>query len=170
GYRIELGEIENRLLDYAGIKEVLVVVKGVAERNLVSYITGEREIGLSELQEYLGRELPGYMIPSYFVQVEEFPLTANGKIDVKALPGHGHAGLTTGNYSAPRNETEEKLVTIWNEILGTDPAVATIGIEDDFFRLGGNSLSLVKLVSIVNKEFNVKIPITEVFKEAKISH
>ena len=145
GYRIELIEIESRLLKHEVIKEAVVISKEDPQggKYLAAYFTGERELTGMELREHLSKELPDYMIPSSFIQLEKLPLTSNGKIDRKALP-EPDGNINTGvKYEAPTNETEHKLVEIWREILG----VESIGINDNFFTLGGHSLKATTLVS-----------------------
>ncbi|MCU0287531.1 MAG: amino acid adenylation domain-containing protein, partial [Acidobacteria bacterium] len=176
GYRIELGEIENRLLSHSDIKKACVLTKegaGSNQQYLVAYIIAGKKFAVSELREYLSTELPDYMIPSFFVQVEDFPLTPNGKINVKAFPGP--PALAGSEYIAPRNEIEEKLAGIWRAVLGGDTAAnstanptRSIGIDDNFFELGGHSLRATILVSRIHKTFNVKLPLAEVFSTPTI--
>ena len=166
GYRIELGEIESRLLKYELIKEAVVIAKEGPQGNnyLVAYLAGERELTVTELREHLSQELPEYMIPSYFVQLEKLPLTPNGKIDRKVLP-EPNGSITTGvAYEAPSNEIEHQLVQIWRELLGVD----RFGISDNFFTLGGHSLKATILVSKIHKEFQVELPLKEIFKNPTI--
>jgi amino acid adenylation domain-containing protein len=163
GFRIELGEIENRLLKHHEIKEAVVVVKeekGVNQTYLCGYIVSTREFSTSELREYLSCDLPDYMIPSYFVQLEKIPLNPNGKLDRKSLPVPGFKAGET--YAAPRNEKEAVLVEIWAGVLGVEKD--RIGIDADFFDLGGHSLKATSLVSRVHKELNIKIPLEEIIR------
>ncbi|MGB7606025.1 MAG: amino acid adenylation domain-containing protein, partial [Lutisporaceae bacterium] len=166
GYRIELGEIETQLLSYQGVKEVIVTAKedNSGSKYLCAYLVGERDFTVGELRQHLGKELPDYMIPSYFVQLEKLPLTVNGKIDRKALPepdGSMASGIT---YEAPTNAVEEKLVTIWQEILKIDK----IGIRDNFFELGGHSLKATSMVGKIQKELEVEILLKEIFQGSTI--
>ncbi|MFC2146114.1 amino acid adenylation domain-containing protein, partial [Acidobacteriota bacterium] len=173
GFRIELGEIENRLLRHDEIKETVVLAKEneSGEKFLCAYIVSNNAIPVSELREYLSKELPEYMIPAYFVKMEEIPLTANGKVDRKALPVHE---LPSGeNYAAPGDEIEKQLVMIWAQILGRDPSHTSqshasqlhesIGIHDNFFELGGHSLKATIMVAEIHKALNVRIPLAEIF-------
>ncbi|MCX6581803.1 MAG: amino acid adenylation domain-containing protein [Candidatus Aminicenantes bacterium] len=170
GFRIELGEIEDRLLRHESIKEAAVLVNGeggAEKRYLIAYIVLKKEIEASELREYLRGKLPDYMIPSYFVPLEKIPLTPNGKIDRRALPGPG-LDVSDG-YAAPGNEIEKKLVRLWAEILGRDALHASqlqtsIGINDNFFQLGGHSLKATILVSKIHKELEVKVELMEIFR------
>jgi amino acid adenylation domain-containing protein len=160
GYRIELGEIENRLSAYPGIKSVVVLAREdeCGDNYLCAYVVCEREYDDAGLRQFLLKGLPEYMIPSYFVSLEKLPLTSNGKIDRKALP---KPGLKPGeNYMAPRDEIETKLVQLWSETLGKEG----IGINDNFFRLGGHSLKAIGLVNRIQKHFGVKIAMQMLFQ------
>jgi amino acid adenylation domain-containing protein len=166
GFRIELGEIENQLLRNPLIQETVVIANkdNSGDNYLCAYIVAERELTVQELREYLAQELPDYMIPSYFLQLDKLPLTPNGKIDRKALP-ESEGNIQTGvEYEAPRNEIEEKLAAIWQEILG----VEKIGINDNFFELGGHSLNATTVVSRIYKELNVEMPLRELFQTPTI--
>ncbi|MDQ1354370.1 MAG: iturin family lipopeptide synthetase, partial [Acidobacteriota bacterium] len=172
GFRIELGEIENRLLSFPGIRESLVLAQEEerGDKYLCAYVVSEGSV-ISKLREYLAMELPDYMIPSYFVQIKKIPLTANGKIDRSALP---KPELKVGvSYTAPRDEIETKLAAIWSEVLGRDESHTSqlqksIGIDDNFFQLGGHSLKATILVAKIHKAFDVKIPLLEIFKNSRI--
>ncbi|MDQ1355193.1 MAG: hypothetical protein QG657_5503, partial [Acidobacteriota bacterium] len=173
GFRIELGEIEAQLTNNTNIKEAVATVlageKG--DKYLCAYFVSDKELRIPELRETLVKKLPDYMIPSYFVQLEKFPLTANGKIDRKALP---EPGLKAGDsYIAPRDGIEEKLVLLWSEILGKDPLhvsqlQTSIGIDDNFFESGGHSLRAMTLVSRIRKEFDVEFPLGNIFSEPTV--
>jgi len=165
GFRIELGEIENRLVNHTDIKEALVTAKTdeCGDKYLCAYIVSARELEVAELKEYLAGGLPNYMIPSHFVFLEKIPLTPNGKIDRKALPQPEPE--KTDNYTAPRDEIENKLLTLWLEILGKD---RLIGITDNFFEVGGHSLRATVLTSRIQKEWDVNVPLAELFKSPTI--
>ncbi|KPV61176.1 hypothetical protein QJ48_01395, partial [Paenibacillus sp. A3] len=165
GYRIEIGEVETQLLKAEGVKEAVVVIRedGNGQKALCAYFTADEELQASGLRSVMSQELPGYMIPSYFVQLERLPLTPNGKIDRKALPAP-EGGASGSEYTAPRTPLEAKLVRIWQEVLG----VATVGVKDNFFDLGGHSLRATTLVSKVHKELNVDLPLRDVFRYATI--
>jgi amino acid adenylation domain-containing protein len=177
GFRIELGEIENHLLDHKGIKEAIVKVieagatvgntggNAKEDRYLCAYMVAERTFEVSELRGYLSKELPDYMVPTYFVQLEKMPLTPSGKIDRKRLPQSG-IGKTGKEYTPPRNKVEEKLQEIWSLALGKEKSV--IGITDDFFEVGGHSLKATILASRIHKEFNLKVPLVEIFRTPTI--
>ncbi|MCU0289388.1 MAG: amino acid adenylation domain-containing protein, partial [Acidobacteria bacterium] len=166
GFRIETGEIESRLLKKTGIKNAAVLAKQDPEGNkyLCAYIVTQHDIDPTDLREYLSKDLPEYMIPTYFTQLETLPLTPNGKVDRKALP---HPEVTVDDaYSAPRNGAEIKLTEIWSRVLGINKDI--IGIDSDFFQLGGHSLKTIMLTSLIHKEFNIKIPLEEFFKTRTI--
>jgi putative pyridoxal-dependent aspartate 1-decarboxylase len=168
GYRIELGEIEHALQSHGAIEAAVVVVKGNQnnEKELVAYITGKEEQHASDLRAYLKEILPDYMLPVYYVQLQALPLNANGKVDKKSLPDPQGLGLTSGvAYIAPRNVREAKLVEIWENVLQRE----RIGVEDDFFALGGHSLKAIRLISLIQKQLGVKLGIRNVFEEQSIS-
>jgi acyl carrier protein len=166
GFRVELGEIEKRLAMHPGIKEAVTTSRldNKGDKYLCSYIIPKKELDISELKEYLAKTLPDYMIPSYFVQMEKIPLTPNGKLDCKALPGPKLE--IDKEYEAPRDKVEEKLVDIWAEVLGIEKEIP--GINSNFFELGGHSLRATILVSKIKKNFNVNIPLIEIFKTPTI--
>ncbi|WP_173965704.1 non-ribosomal peptide synthetase, partial [Flavobacterium collinsii] len=137
GYRIELGEIENVLSSVRGISQCCVLAKEDSNDNkrLVGYVVVEGKLDRAALQEQLKLSLPEYMIPMIWVELEEMPLTSNGKLDRKALPDPDSSDLSTKEYVAPRTETEQQLVQIWENLLG----VEKVGVHDNFFELGGHS-------------------------------
>ncbi len=166
GFRIELGEIENSLLKHEKIKEAVVIDRTGADgdKYICAYVVPVGELDLPEVREYLSKGLPGYMVPSYFVQVDEIPLSPSGKVDRKALPDPGV--MAGREYVAPRNVVEKKLVQIWSEVLSLPED--SIGIEDNFFILGGHSLKVVVMLAKLHKEFNIKLPVMEIFKDPTI--
>ncbi|MCP5054018.1 MAG: AMP-binding protein, partial [bacterium] len=151
GSRIELAEIETRLVKHADIKESVVHTgtEKDGEKYLCAYIISSRDIPDSELREYVLKYLPAYMLPSYFVRLAAIPLTPNGKIDRKALPGP--AIKVDEGYITPASVIEKKLLEIWVEVLGIGRD--RIGIESNFFQLGGHSLKATLLVSEIYKTF-----------------
>lgn len=166
GFRIELEEIENQLFKYKDITNCVVIAKNIQEdKYIFAYYISSKEIPVSELREYLSGILPEYMIPSYFIKIEEMPLNTNGKIDRKALP-ESDGIINTGNeYIAPTNMVEKKLMKIWQEVL----KVEKIGINDSFFELGGHSLLAIKLISKIKEDFNIEIPLQILFQTKTIS-
>ncbi len=166
GFRIELGEIENSLLQHHEISSATVVAKEVidGDKQLVAYFVSDKEVEPFELRSFLKRSLPDYMIPSFFVDMEKLPLTPNGKIDRKALPEvDGSVGICV-EYVAPSNVIQEKLVEIWQDVLG----IERIGIHDNFFDLGGHSLKATKVVSRIDKDLDVDIALRDIFESQTI--
>ncbi|PJI07373.1 MULTISPECIES: non-ribosomal peptide synthetase [Clostridium] len=165
GFRIELGEIESNILKLEGIKETIVLARdGAVNKYLCAYYAGEKEYSVGEFREELKKSMPDYMVPSYFIKLESMPLTLNGKINRKALPEPQGKIDTGAEYEAPRNEIEQKLVQIWEDVLG----VQDIGINDDFFSLGGDSLSATTLTGRIFKVLNVEVPLKEIFNNGNI--
>ena len=167
GHRVELGEIEQVLQSQQDIDQCVVVTATVqGDPVIVSYLVSATVVDKQQLRLSLGRELPDYMLPSYYVFLDKFPLTPNGKIDKKALPPVNEADVIQQEYIAPSNETEEKLVVIWEEVLQKNK----IGVGDIFFALGGHSLKATQVISKIQKEFNIKIELKELYKEPTITN
>ncbi|MCU4825161.1 amino acid adenylation domain-containing protein, partial [Bacillus cereus] len=166
GFRIELGEIENKLQKYKKIKETVVTTRNDKNGNkyICAYYTSEKGIPNNKLREFLRSSLPEYMIPTYFLNLDKFPLTENGKIDKRALPTPDISHNTNLQYEAPKNDTEKKLVAIWENVLERE----RIGINDDFFDLGGHSLKASMVISRIRKRFGVEVRIKEVFENSTI--
>jgi arthrofactin-type cyclic lipopeptide synthetase C len=146
GVRIELGEIESQLAQLPGIEEALVLAREdePGQQRLVAYfIENGGTTPLTELRAAMLSTLPGYMVPSAFVRLDAWPLTANGKVDRRALPAPDRDALFTGEYQAPEGEMEIALAQIWSELL----QVERVGRHDNFFELGGHSLLAVTLVA-----------------------
>lgn len=169
GYRIEPGEIEAALRQYEAVTDAVVTTfrNKDEEEELVGYITGSADFNVRALRSFLAQQLPAYMIPGHFVQLDSMPLTPNGKIDKKALPSAQGMSMVTGTaYVGPRNRDEERLVEAWSELLEKDKT--TIGIHDNFFELGGQSLSAIRLMGIISKELSMKIPLSLIFENPTI--
>ena len=145
GYRIELGEVETQLLDYPGVREVVVLAREDApgEKRLVAYVVGEETIETEALRSHLVERLPSYMVPAAYVRLHALPLTPNGKLDRKALPVPGHDAYPTRKYEAPVGETEQALAEVWSELFGK----RQVGRWDNFFELGGHSLLAVQVIA-----------------------
>jgi len=146
GYRIELGEIETALQKHVNITAAAVIAKEnqQQEKELVAYIVSKQTLNTTEIRNYLSNSLPLYMLPSHYVQLDALPLNANGKLDKKALPNPETLGLSSGvAYIAPTNEVEKHLVAVYEEVLKKHP----IGINEDFFALGGDSIKSIQAVS-----------------------
>jgi acyl-CoA synthetase (AMP-forming)/AMP-acid ligase II/acyl carrier protein len=167
GYRIELGEIEQALSSHPEAKQAVVIARPLnnnTDKELIAYTTGEATA--EELKAYLKEKLPSYMVPSYYVKLENIPLTSNGKVDRKDLPDPEGTGLKQEEYIAPSTETEKSLVKLWSEVLGVEEA--TLSIKADFFDLGGHSLKALKLMSLLQKSFGLKNDVRFVFENLTI--
>ncbi|MFW0739614.1 amino acid adenylation domain-containing protein [Flavobacterium sp. T12S277] len=165
GHRIELGEIEQVLQSQEGIDQCVVVTATVqGDLVIVSYLVSATTVNKQQLRQSLSRELPEYMLPSYYVFLEQFPLTPNGKIDKKALPPVSTDDVIQQEYVAPTNEIEEKLVAIWQDILKLEK----IGITDNFFELGGNSLKATVLINRINKAFDTRFSIEDLYETQNV--
>ncbi|MFT5823205.1 MAG: amino acid adenylation domain-containing protein [Crocinitomix sp.] len=162
GFRVELGEIEQALSKYKALESIAVIAKlnENNENELVAYLTSNELQNSSDLREFLKKVLPDYMLPGHFVQLDQMPLTSNGKVDKKALPSPAGLGVSSGTeFVAPTTETEKMMVQIWEDVLQRQ----NIGIKDDFFVLGGHSLNAIKTISKMNKEFETGLKITNIF-------
>ncbi len=154
GYRIELLEIENQLSTHPEIHYCAVDLKtSHADKFLVAYYVSAVELQTASLRHYLAQSLPDYMIPSYFMWLDQLPLTTNGKVDRNALPVY--MIKNTGDHTPPSTEIERKLVEIWAEVLKLDSN--SIGVTDNFFDLGGQSLKLVFLANRIKETFKMSL-------------
>jgi len=172
GFRIELGEIESQLQKQEHVQDALVMAYGEdSHKQLVAYLTPElsaKNISVNDLGDALNLELirsslkaslPEYMIPSEMIVLDKFPLTANGKVDRKALPTPDGSGLSRKAYEAPEGELEQSLAAIWQDLL----KVERVGRHDNFFDLGGHSLLVITLVARINEQFDISVSVTEFF-------
>ncbi|MZQ80577.1 amino acid adenylation domain-containing protein [Paenibacillus sp. 5J-6] len=166
GYRIELGEIQAALLKHPEIQAAVAVVREseAGEKTICAYVIAERELAVAELREFLASELPGYMIPSYFMRLESLPVTANGKLDAKALPAPPSEVNTGAAYEEPRNETEAKLAQIWQDVLRME----RVSIHDPFFHLGGDSIKAIQVIYRLSNE-GMKLEIRDFFQYPTIA-
>ncbi|MEC0090197.1 amino acid adenylation domain-containing protein [Paenibacillus macquariensis] len=168
GMRVELSEVEYVLTENALIKEAVVIALEASEHSvqLAAFYTLNNAAGRllqslepDALRSYLKQHLPEYMIPSQLVCLEAMPVTNNGKIDKKALPIDLIGSANSRNFVLPRNEIEQKLAQIWCVLLG----IASVGVEDSFFEVGGDSLSIVRLQSRINHTFHADLTIAQLF-------
>jgi amino acid adenylation domain-containing protein len=164
GYRIEMGEIEARLSEHEGVGEAVVVAREEEDggKRLVAYYTrgeGVEEVGAEELRKHLSARLPEYMVPVAYVQLEELPLTANGKLDRQGLPAPGGEAYVVRGYEAPEGETEEKVAGVWAEML----KVERVGRQDNFFELGGHSLLALRVITRLQGELSLEVKISDLF-------
>ncbi|HZM74979.1 MAG TPA: amino acid adenylation domain-containing protein, partial [Candidatus Limnocylindrales bacterium] len=147
GFRIELGEVETALLRHEGVAEAVAVVREDAgHKRLISYLVPAQGAAVpqsDELRGFLGASLPDYMVPSAFVTLDALPLNPNGKLDRQALPAPDWSAAGAGGYRAPRTGVQAALAEIWEQVLG----VPRVGLDDNFFSLGGDSILSIQVVS-----------------------
>ncbi|CAD5967352.1 Dimodular nonribosomal peptide synthase [Planktothrix agardhii] len=169
GFRIELGEIEALLASHPQIWETVVLVwdDTAGDKRLVAYIVPQPEITITidEIRQFLKAKLPDYMVPNAFVILAALPLTANGKIDRRALPPPESGSEVSDKYVAPRTPMEEILATIWSEVL----KVEKVGINDNFFELGGHSLLATQLVAQIRDRLKIELPLRQLFNTATLA-
>ncbi len=167
GFRIELGEIESRLSAHPSVRQAVVLVRGQhgAKQRLVAYVVPEySSFNHDEVLPFLSESLPAYMLPSDFVVLDQFPVTPNGKIDKKALPDPEIDTGPAGGIELPETNLEIELVAIWENILGVTP----IGVTQNYFDLGGNSLLGVRIFSILESKLGLRLPVSELFRAPTI--
>ncbi|MBI9087939.1 MAG: amino acid adenylation domain-containing protein [Desulfobacterium sp.] len=165
GFRVEPGEIEAALERMPGIRGSVVtpIRLGNAGACLCAYYLSRNEIDRTELGAFLGRFLPNYMIPSFFIRLDKMPVTANGKLDRKALPAPLPPDGATRDL--PRTDMEKKVAALFNQVFGQD---REFDIFDSFFDIGGHSLLAVKLISLVNTTFQCSLSVADLFKAPTI--
>jgi amino acid adenylation domain-containing protein len=169
GFRIELGEIENKIREYPAIKDCCVTVREYAESvvRIIAYLVAREGLSIEQLKDHLKKYLPEYMVPNLFVILDKLPLTPNGKIDREALPvpdqiAHKHLMM---DVHPVYDEVEKELVKIWKDLLG----IEDVGLNDNFFDLGGNSLLMGSLQIRVNRALENQISIVDLFQYPSIS-
>ncbi|OUM08507.1 non-ribosomal peptide synthetase [Pseudomonas syringae] len=170
GVRIELGEIESQFSQLPGIEEALVLAREdePGQPRLVGYFTERAEAmptTVDDLRAALASRLPAYMVPSALVRLDRWPLTANGKVDRRALPVPDRDALSTGEYEAPQGELEHALALIWSELL----QVERVGRHDRFFELGGHSLLAMRMVSQVRQRLSLELALGDLFADSSLS-
>jgi amino acid adenylation domain-containing protein len=166
GFRIELGEIETALCAHPGVRQAVVVAREdvPGERRLVAYVAREESSPVEELLAFLAERLPAHMLPSIVVTLESLPLTANGKVDLAALPEPAPLQGDEEAWIEPRTDVEQLIQEIWSELTG----VERVGIRDDFFKLGGHSLMATRMLSRLRDELDVTLPLSAVFERPTI--
>jgi aspartate racemase len=169
GFRIELGEIEAVLSQHPSVLQTVVIARedGSGEKRLVAYVVSNEgpALSISDLRRFLREKLPEYMVPFAFVLLEALPLTPSGKVNRSVLPAPDLAKPDSEeNFVAPRDELEQELVQIWEEVLRVQP----IGIKDNFFDLGGHSLLAVHLFGQIETKFGKKLPLATLFQSGTV--
>lgn len=169
GYRIELGEIEAALKEFPGVEDSVVITReDIPGEKLIMayYVAKQTPPSVNQLRAFLKEKLPEFMIPTVFVHLDSFPVLPNGKLDRSALPASEGARPNIGStFVAPRNVVEEILGKIWSEVL----SVNQIGIQDNFFDLGGHSLFIMRIISQIRDRFQVELPLRTIFETPTIS-
>jgi amino acid adenylation domain-containing protein len=170
GFRIELGDVEAALASHPMVSEAVVTARGEAPARLVAYFVRTAAAGAppssdQDLRGFLLDKLPEYMVPARFVELETLPVSASGKVDRGALPHpEGQRSRPEQTHAAPRNEMESRLVAIWEDVF----AIAPVGIDDDFFALGGNSLLALRLMSRIRADLGCQLPLAVLFERGTV--
>jgi surfactin family lipopeptide synthetase A len=169
GFRVELGEIETVLSEHEAVSRCAVIIREYrpGDTRLIAYIEPKPDYSVTatELRKYMRTRLPEYMVPQHFVELVAMPLTPAGKIDRKGLPTPSSAGvIQEDGYVEPHTETEKKLATIWQEVLGVD----RISIYDNFFHIGGHSLLAIQLLSRLKRFFQIQLSLRQLFQSPTI--
>ena len=169
GFRIELDEIEAVLRKHPKVAQAAVLVCNKnSDTQLVAFVVAQSAatLDIEDVGNYLSAKVPEYMLPSRFVALDEMPLTPSGKIDLEALRLHDVSGSDwMAKYVAPRNEVEQIIADIWAETLHLE----RVGVEDNFFRVGGHSLLAAQVISRLRKTFNIEVPLSAFFEAPTIS-
>ena len=171
GFRVELGEVEAVLNDHEAVKQSVALVRedSPGDLRLVAYVVTSERDGevINRLRRYMKDRVPEYMVPAVFVQLREFPLTASGKVDRQALPAPDQSRpMLEEEFVAPRNEIEETIAQIWREVLN----VERIGVHDNFFDIGGNSLLAMQILANVRNSYDdVYLPLYSLFETPTIA-
>lgn len=168
GYRIEPGEIEFLLIKYPEITQAVVLVldhptQAAGAKYLVAYYVARLKLNEKEILNYLHQKLPNYMVPNIFIHLNKLPVNINGKLDKKLLPKHDFIDTYDNSFLAARNKQDKILVKIFADIL--DLKAARVSISKDFFKIGGNSILAIKLISKINKQITyIKLTVADIFK------
>ncbi len=169
GFRIELGEIEAALARHPAVREAAVIVREdvPGDKRLVAYVIAiaDTELFPADLHAWLRQSLPDYMVPAAFVRLAALPVTANGKLDRRALPAPRWEGSGAGEGTAAATPTEERLLAIWREVLG----VERLGVHDSFFDLGGHSLLATQLMARLRERFGAEVPLRTLFQSPTVA-
>jgi acyl-coenzyme A synthetase/AMP-(fatty) acid ligase/acyl carrier protein len=167
GFRVELGEIEAKLATCTGVRGAAVLAREdrPGDKRLVAYVVADTPLSAVSLRAELAAQLPDYMVPGAFVQLDAFPLSPNGKLDRKALRAPDEAALALRSYVPPEGETETALAAIWQSLLGA----SQVGRDDDFFELGGHSLLALQMSVSLREQFDVDLPLRTLFERTTLA-
>jgi acyl-CoA synthetase (AMP-forming)/AMP-acid ligase II/acyl carrier protein len=168
GYRIEIGEVEAILSQHPAVNAVAVLVREEqrGEKRLVAYVAADREaLAISELRGFSRKKLPDHMVPAVFVILQQLPINPNGKIDRQLLSSLVYPEAESpGTFVAPRTAVERELAAIWAEVFGLEE----VGVRDDFFDLGGHSLTAIRVINRIRDRLLVELPVRTVFDKPTI--
>lgn len=169
GYRIELGEIESKVLNYPGVKQAVVVVKERQSKQpydkyILVYYVSDKKLDESKIQSYLTTHLPEYMLPQILIHISELPLTQSGKTDTKALPEPKIVNQL--KCAPPKNDLEKQICKMFAQVLNLP--IEQVGIRDDFFRMGGNSISAIQMVYRIRQKLALNVGVTDIFTHRNI--
>jgi len=167
GFRVELGEIEAKLNEHPAIEKALITTVGGTKTNrqiAAYYMSNQEQVAIEDLYTHLGESLPEYMIPAFFVRLDEFPLNANGKIDRKQLPDPNESMSVAESFAEAQTEMETQVLDIWKELLQLE----RISTRDNFFQIGGNSLLAAQLVARIREQTQLAIRLGMIFTNPTI--
>jgi amino acid adenylation domain-containing protein len=160
GYRIELGEIQFLMEQHQQVEKAVAIVREIdGERQIVAYWVGDKSLTASVLKDYMSKSLPSYMVPAYWMQLDEIPLNSNGKVDKNRLPSPDAALVKETEVVPPASDLQFRLLELWKDVLRVD----NIGITHNFFDAGGHSLKATRLRSLIIKEFEKDLTLNEIF-------
>jgi amino acid adenylation domain-containing protein len=167
GHRIEPGEIEATLRKHPGVRQTVVIPRALphGEKQLVAYVVAANpgDFSANELKRYLAGRLPPYMVPGHIARLDRLPLNANGKVDRSALPAPDRGGPAEAGPGSPVTEMEEKLAALWGRVLN-----CSVGLDENFFDLGGTSLELLKVHAELTRMLGRRLPVTDLFEHATV--
>ncbi|WP_214317641.1 non-ribosomal peptide synthetase [Nonomuraea sediminis] len=167
GFRVEPGEVESVLRSCDTVKDTVVTAHENApgDVRLAAYVVPSTSVEEADLRTAVQERLPEYMVPAYFVLLDELPLTPSGKVDRAALPEPGGTRAGVGEYVAPRTEVEERVARVWSEVLGVD----RVGVHDDFFALGGHSLLATRVAFGLRAELGIEVQVRTLFEHPTVA-
>ena len=166
GFRIELNEINKRIIENSFVKEAFTTIKTINNiKHICSYIVTKKDFNLDALKNYLNSHLPNYMIPTYFIKLKKLPINPNGKVDKNALPDNFNNFIDTRSIKDPSSDEERLLLSLFKNILNND----NIGVDDNFFEVGGDSLTAMKL-QVETISNNLNISYSDIFKYSSVEN
>jgi acyl carrier protein len=168
GFRIELGDVETALRSHNKIAHAVVIARedGAGEKRLVGYVKSKNgPLSPADMREFIRGKVPSYMVPAHFVMIDDFPLTPNGKIDLRRLPAPDGTFSKTQIYIPPSNDDEKALAEVWQEVLG----VRQVGMNDDFFEIGADSLSATRAFARINRSLGIRLSLRCIFENTTVA-